>query len=174
MNGISLVQALRAERETLALRWCRRVRECRAARGMPPVDFDVSLAGALIDEAAHLIEHGRSMKIPRRHDGAAFRHLDEFPRNVSLCIEIFEAGAQAVGGYVIENSGTTGFWSRPVRNRYIGELDAVFHVLVHREIQGLCEASLRADADWLPKPGRERPAGIVTALIRSELATLRN
>lgn len=159
MNDFPLSDALRTERDTLAARWCLRLQQQRESKRLAPIEFDAQLAASLLDEVNQLLESARSRKIPRKHRGDAFRCFGEFPKNVSTCIEIYEVGSQVLGAFVVENSGSHSAWSRSTRNRYLGELDAVFHVLVHREIQGLCEFCLNHSAGWASDPTEQSPSG---------------
>lgn len=162
MNATPLTEALQAERETLAKRWCRRFHRQREARGRRKVEFGETLAASLLDELGQLLGSGRTLKIPRQHRCDAFARMGDFPRNISCCIEIFESGSQTIGAFVVENTGIDGPWDRSARNRCLGELDAIFHVLVHREIQALCDFCLHDDPGRISDPLGETPIGAVS------------
>lgn len=110
------------------------------------VAVSLRLLGELFDEAVALCDAAPAQHIPRRHHAAALARLAPFPGNVSICIDLFQAGAQVLGAFVVENSGPVAAWNMATRNRYLGELDAIFHILVHREIEALCEMCLGSDA----------------------------
>lgn len=148
MSASIIVRALRREREQLAVRWLGQLTVNRAAAGRPPIQLDDTLLPALLDEAVDLMVSDAGETIPLRHHADAFAHLADFPENVAVCIDVFQAGTQVLGSFAVENAGPFGAWSRRARNQFLGELDAVFHVLVHREIEALCEHCFCVDPAW--------------------------
>jgi hypothetical protein len=54
-------------------------------------------------------------------------------------IDVLQAGVQVIGAFAVENAGPWAAWDVRTRNLFLGELDAVFPVLVHREVAGLCD-----------------------------------
>jgi hypothetical protein len=142
MNASTLVSALRRHREGLASRWCKQFVDNRVTARSQVVWLHEPLALALIDEVIGLLASENRADIPRRHRGHAFAELAPFPENVAVCIDAFQAGAQVIGAYVVENAGPFAAWSIQSRNAYLAELDAVFHILVHREIEAVCEHRL--------------------------------
>jgi hypothetical protein len=153
MNASTLVSALRRHREGLASRWCKQFVDNRVTARSQVVWLQEPLALALVDEVIGLLASENRDDIPRRHRGHAFVELAPFPENVAVCIDAFQAGAQVIGAFVVENAGPFAAWSIQSRNTYLAELDAVFHILVHREIEAVCEhrldfsrLSMRADS----------------------------
>lgn len=164
MNATTLVTALRRHRNGLAVRWCKQFEDNRVLARSCRVELSAKLVKALIDEVAVLLASERRAEIPRRHGGVAFAELATFPENVAVCIDVFQAGAQVIGAFVVENAGPFAAWSIQSRNAYLADLDAVFHILVHREIEAVCEhrldftgltplvEALRSRAAGLPRP----------------------
>lgn len=164
MNASTLVSALRRHRDGLAARWCKQFRDNRVLAKSHAVTLRPSLVLALLDEVIALLGSANRNDIPRRHDGHAFAGLAAFPENVALCIDAFQAGSQVIGAFVVENAGPFAAWNNHARNAYLAELDSVFHILVHREIEAVCEhrldfsgltplvESLRHRAAGLPVP----------------------
>lgn len=138
MNASTLVNALRRHREGLASRWCKQFVDNRVTASAQVVWLQEPLALALVDEVLGLLASKRREDIPRRHRGHAFADLAPFPENVAVCIDAFQAGSQVFGAFVAENTGPTAAWSIRARNDYLAELDAVFLILVHREIEAVC------------------------------------
>ena len=142
MNATTLVRALRRHRDGLATRWCKQFVDNRVLARSACVGLRPSLVSALIDEVIGLLASDNRGAIPRRHGGLAFADLAPFPENVAVCIDVFQAGAQVIGAFVVENAGPFAAWNLQTRNTYLTELDAVFHILVHREIEAVCEHRL--------------------------------
>lgn len=142
MNAPTLVNALRRHRAGLAARWCKQFVDNRVTARSQVVWLQEPLALALLDEVIGLLASESRADIPRRHRGYAFAELAPFPENVAVCIDAFQAGAQVIGAFVVENAGPFAAWSIQSRNAYLTELDAVFHILVHREIEAVCEHRL--------------------------------
>jgi len=155
MNTCTLVHALRRHREGLASRWCRQFIENRVAGRSRLVVLEETLVLALVDEAIGLLASQDRADIPRRHHGPAFAELAVFPENVAVCIDAFQAGAQVFGAFVVEHAGPFAAWSLRARDAYLAELDAVFHILVHREIEAVCEHRLD-HAPWASSLGAPR------------------
>lgn len=142
MNSLALVNALRRHRDALVARWCRQFASHRGGRGGRVPALSRAFVAALFDEVVAMIEEPEEHSIPRRHPGRAFAEMAAFPENVAVCIDVFQAGAQVLGAFVVERSGPNAMWSTRSRNAHLGELDAVFHILVHREIEAVCEVHL--------------------------------
>jgi hypothetical protein len=134
-----LPEALRLHRDALAERWLRQFAANRAATGRPVVVLDERLVSALFDEAVSMMGTSDQERIPRRHHTGAFAQLAAFPESVALCVDVFQAGSQVIGAFIVENTGPFAAWNTAARNRHLSELDAVFHILVHRELEALCE-----------------------------------
>lgn len=145
MKNPSPRQAIKERREQLALRWRNRFADNLAESFRPPVDVPLELVRALFDEVLLLLATSRPSVVPRRHCATALARLAEFPQSVGVCIDLMQAGAQVLGAFVVENAGPNAAWGSSARNRILGELDAVFHILVHREIQALCELCLHPE-----------------------------
>lgn len=143
MSATTLVHALHGHRDDLAERWRRQLDCNRAAAGRRPVPFEHELAQALFGEVLLMLEAGDGQRIPRRHHACSFSRLAEFPGCVAICIDVFQAGSQVIGAFIVENSGPAAAWDCAARNRFLADLDSVFHILVHREIQALCEMRLQ-------------------------------
>lgn len=143
MSATILVQTLKRERDELAVRWLRRFMVNRAIAGQPTIHLNRDLVGAFAVEIIDLLCASRTRQIPRRHHACVFARLAEFPASVALCIDFFQAGSQVIGAYIVEHAGPSAAWSLSARNRFLGEVDAVFHILVHREIEALCEMRLQ-------------------------------
>jgi hypothetical protein len=139
MSDSTLVQALRRQRDELATRWLRQFATNRAVAGRTSVAVEATLAAGLLDEVAVLLATSQQERIPRRHNARTFASLAVFPECVALCIDLYQAGAQVIGAFIVENAGPYAAWNTTARNAYLAELDAVFHILVHREIEALCE-----------------------------------
>ncbi len=146
MSATTLVNALRRHREGLASRWCKRFADNRAGANSQEVGLADGLTLALVDEVISLLATEGQSNIPRRHQGRAFSEMAPFPGNVAICIDCFQAGAQVIGAFIVEHAGPFALWSVQERNGFLGELDAVFHILVHREIEAVCEHRLDAPA----------------------------
>ena len=142
MNASTLVSALRRHRDGLAARWCKQFSDNRVLAQSQAIRLRPTLVLALIDEVISLLASEDRGDIPRRHGGHAFAELAPFPENVAICIDVFQAGAQVMGAFVVENAGPFAAWNLQARNAYLTELDAVFHILVHREIEAVCEHRL--------------------------------
>jgi hypothetical protein len=134
-----LPEALRLHRDALAERWLRQFAANRAATGRPVVVVEARLVGALFDEVVSMMSASDQERIPRRHHTGAFAQLAAFPESVALCVDVFQAGSQVIGAFIVENTGPFAAWNTAARNRHLGELDSVFHILVHRELEALCE-----------------------------------
>ena len=161
MNATTLVNALRRHRDGLAARWCKQFADNRVLARNHAVVLRPSLVVALIDEVVGLLGAQDRTAIPRRHRGRVFADLAPFPDNVAICIDIFQAGAQVIGAFVVENSGPFAAWSTQARNAHLAELDAIFHILVHREIEAVCEHRLDLTAlSPLVESLRTRAAGL--------------
>lgn len=154
MSATTLVHALQGHRDDLAERWRRQLACNRAAAGRRPVTFEVELAQALFGEVLLMLEPVNGQRIPRRHHACSFSRLAEFPGSVAICIDVFQAGSQVIGAYIVENSGPAATWDWSARNRFLVDLDSVFHILVHREIQALCEMRLH---ELRPEPTAFNP-----------------
>ena len=128
-------------------RWARRLDANLYFSGHELREVDSGLLGSLFDEVVAMFDSSNRRRISRCHAGAVFSELAAFPENVSLCIEVFRAGAQVFGACVVENAGPSAAWGAPARNRQLNAIDTVFHIFVHREIEALCESSLHRDAD---------------------------
>lgn len=139
MPSNDLRHALRQHRDALAERWWRQFAANRSATGRPVVALDQALIGALVDEVVSMVGASDQGRIPRRHHTAAFAQLAAFPESVALCVDVFQAGSQTIGAFVVENAGPLAAWTTAARNHHLAELDAVFHILVHRELEALCE-----------------------------------
>ena len=157
MSATHLAPALRRHRSALVLRWARQFAINRQAAGRPAVTIDAKLLAALFDEVVSLLGANAVEHIPLRRHAEAFAELAVFPDNVAVCIDAFQAGTQVLGAFIVENAGPVALWSTSSRNRYLGELDAVFHILVHREIEALCEMCLSR--------GPARPVTIAPTLL---------
>ena len=138
-------QALKERRDQLAKRWLNRFADNRGESFGLPVDVPADLAFALFDEVILLLATSKPTVVPRRHCATALARLADFPQSVAVCIDLMQAGAQVLGAFVVENAGPNAAWDTSARNRLLGELDAVFHILVHREIQALCEMCLHPE-----------------------------
>lgn len=138
MSATVLSRALRAQREVLAARWRGRFVANNAATGRAFLDLPVDLAESLLGEVILLLDSDEPSSISTRHHARAFTSIAGFSPQVVLCIDAYQAGAQVIGAFVVENAGSRAAWTISVRNRFLGELDAIFHVLVHREIEALC------------------------------------
>lgn len=139
MSDSILVQALRRHRDELAARWLRQFAANRAMAGRAPIALDSQFSGGLFDEVVMLLGASREERIPRRHHARAFASLAAFPECVALCIDLYQAGSQVIGAFIVENAGPFAAWNNAARNAFLSELDAVLHILVHREIEALCE-----------------------------------
>jgi hypothetical protein len=157
MSATPLVNALRRHREGLASRWCKRFADNRAVASTHDVCLAESLVVALVEEVIGLLASQGRSDIPRRHRGRAFAEMAPFPENVAICIDCFQAGAQVIGAFVVEHAGPFALWSVRDRNTFLGELDAVFHILVHREIEAVCEHRLENPFQTTPsgRPARD-------------------
>ena len=161
MNATTLVNALRRHRDGLAARWCKQFADNRVLARNHAVVLRPALVLALIDEVVGLLVTEARNDIPRRHRGRDLVELAPFPENVAICIDVFQAGAQVIGAFVVENAGPFAAWGIEARNAYLSELDAVFHILVHREIEAVCEHRLDLTAlTPLVESLRVRAAGL--------------
>ena len=172
MNATTLVNALRRHREGLASRWCKQFVDNRVTARSEVVWLQEPLALALVDEVIGLLASESRADIPRRHRGHAFAELAPFPENVAVCIDAFQAGAQVFGAFVVENAGPFAAWSIQARNAYLAELDAVFHILVHREIEAVCEH--RLDHTRISASGALARAGAESLRVRAADAVSNN
>jgi hypothetical protein len=145
MKNPSPRQSLNERRDQLAKRWLNRFADNRAESFRVPVEVPADLVFALFDEVMLLLATSRPTVVPRRHCATALARLADFPQSVAVCIDLMQAGAQVLGAFVVENAGPNAAWDTSDRNKLLGELDAVFHILVHREIQALCETCLHPE-----------------------------
>jgi hypothetical protein len=146
------VEALLRNRSVVIGRWSRQVDATRAGLGRAAVVVGDELLGSLFDEIMAMLGETYSTEIPRCHPGEAFDRLAAFPESVTLCIDVLQGATQAIGAFVVENSGPSAAWSVAARNETLARLDSVFHILVHREIQALCELSLRRQVESASVP----------------------
>ncbi len=142
-----MVAALRRDRAVLALRWLGQFATGRAAAGHADVVIDDAVIVALLEDFIELLDPVPASAEGRPTDRAALlAGVAEFPENVAVAIDLLQAGAQVLGAYVVENAGPWAAWSLRDRNRFLGELDAIFPLLVRREVVGLCEHFLPGNA----------------------------
>lgn len=145
MKNPSPRQSLKERRDQLVKRWLDRFTDNRAESFRSPVEVPAGLVSALFDEVMLLLATSKPTVVPRRHCATALARLADFPQSVAVCVDLMQAGAQVLGAFVVENAGPNAAWDTSDRNRLLGELDAVFHILVHREIQALCETCLHPE-----------------------------
>jgi hypothetical protein len=132
-------QAIQEQQAELADLWFRRYLENCARVSHAPAGVSPQLTSKLLESVVSLIGIDHPVEVPTCHCAIVLAKSCAFPDSVSLCIDLMQAGAQVIGAFVVENSGPTAAWNKSVRNQLLGELDAVFQILSHREIQALCD-----------------------------------
>lgn len=151
MNATIFVQAATRHRRGLTIRWERQFQAAAAAAGIATPALPAELVPALFDDAMAAFDPD-PLAAPTRALTLALARLADFPRCVQLCIELHQAGEQVLGAFIVENAGPRAAWGRSLRNRLLGELDAVFHLLVHRQVEAL--GSLTAGFSRAGRPAR--------------------
>jgi len=166
MNAALIVQALRREREDLAARWLGQFTVNRATSDRPLLTVDGEIVDALFDDVVAMLESADlDANAPATHK-ESLEHLAEFPDTIAVVIDLLQAGVQVLGAFAVENAGPFAAWSVRERNIFLGELDAVFPVLVRREIEALCAGfepaapakSAGASIELFPLPAISRAA----------------
>jgi hypothetical protein len=147
MSAATIVSALRRERAKLAHRWLRQFAATRAAAAHPAIAVDDRIVLALTDDFTALLDPDLTLTGAHpANNAAALSRLAAFPENIAVTIDLLQAGVQVFGAFVVENAGPFAAWSVRDRNRFLGELDAVFPLLVRREVVALCERYFPDDA----------------------------
>jgi NAD(P)-dependent dehydrogenase (short-subunit alcohol dehydrogenase family) len=139
MNATRFLLAARHDRVVLACRWEHRFSAARVIEGDPEIKLPADLAASALDALLEAFASDFGPRASRRTLPRRFAELVDFPACVAVCMQFYQAGAQVIGTYIVENAGVSkrAAWSRAMRNQLLGELDAVFHVLTHEAIEEL-------------------------------------
>lgn len=134
MSAELVLRAIRRDRAGLAGRWLDRFAANRAARGRDGVAVGYGDVAALFDDLLAMLDSAEA----RPRGGVVLADRLVPTDAVAVVIDLLQAGVQVLGAFAVENAGPFAAWSIRQRNLFLGELDAIFPVLVRREVAALC------------------------------------
>lgn len=105
------------------------------------------LLPALFEEMLALLEGGNTRTIPCFHQPQAICRLVEFPTNISICLKLLKSGEEAIREFLTGASSEFARESEFDRECILWDLNKAVQILIHREIQGICDHSLRPIAE---------------------------
>ncbi len=147
MSKGTIVQAVRRERAELALRWLGQFAVNRAALGHQPVAVDEALCLGLLDDFLVFLDLNAASPAGKQSIHAIdLTRVVGFPDNIVVMLDLLQAGVQVLGAFAVENAGLWAAWTIAARNQFLGELDAVFPLLVRREVGALCDRFFASSA----------------------------
>ena len=107
------------------------------------LEVPADLLPALFDEILALLEGVGPDRLSCRDRPPVAGQLAEFPTNISVCLKFLNAGEAAIRDFLIESSPEFALESEYERGCILSDLHKMTQILIHREIQGICEQSLR-------------------------------
>lgn len=123
--------------------WRDRFAQSLDASGLDELQGATELMPCLFDEILSLLEGDDSNRIPCFHQQSSMGWLAAFPANISICLKLLNAGEVAIRSFLLESCLAFHLKPKFVGERFLQDLNKATHILIHREIQGICELSLR-------------------------------
>ncbi|MEZ5275832.1 MAG: hypothetical protein R3F07_05585 [Opitutaceae bacterium] len=125
------------------------------------VDLEVpdGLFPALFDEILDMLQGDGVDRLSAHRRPPIVGQFVDFPTNISVCLKLFNAGEAAISHFLMESASRFALDSGPGLGCLLGDLNQVTHILIHREMQGICEQSLRPITEASGRVGRHRPSG---------------
>ena len=90
-----------------------------------------------------LLEGRGDDRIPCYHRPPVVGALADFPTNISVCLKLLNEGEATLKAFLVERFDVFAGESEFDQERVLWDLNKATHLLIHREIQGICEQSLR-------------------------------
>jgi hypothetical protein len=115
--------------------------------GLTEIKVPSDLLPALFEEILDLLEGGGGDPIPCHHRLPMVGALADFPANISVCLKLLNAGEATLKAFLLGRIEAFGMKSEFDRECIMWDLNKATHKLIHREIQGICEQSLRPIAE---------------------------
>jgi hypothetical protein len=138
-----LPASLRLHRVAILGEWRDRFAASLEDSGLVDLKIPLNLLPALFEEIMGLLEGHGDDRIPCCHRPPVVSQLAEFPANISACLKLLNAGEATLKAFLLERFEAFSAESEFDRECILWDLNRATHILIHREIQGICEQSLR-------------------------------
>jgi len=140
---IDLPASIRLHRVAILGDWRDRLARSLEDSGLDGLETSNHLLPAFFEEMLGLLEGGDEENIPCHHRPPVVNQLAEFPTNISICLKLLNAGEAAIRSFLTDSCPLFRLELELLRECFLWDLNKATHILIHREIQGICEQSLR-------------------------------
>ena len=123
--------------------WRDRFVRSMEASGLADLQTATDLLPALFDEMLDLLEGPDPERIPCNHRPSSIGRLAPFPTNISVGLKLLNAGEAAIRAFLLDACPAFRLEPEIMAECFLRDLNKATHILIHREIQGICEQSLR-------------------------------
>ncbi len=138
---------IRLHRVAILGEWRDRFATSLEDSGLTEIKVPFDLLPTLFDEILDLLEGGGRDHIPCHDRPPIVGALADFPANISVCLKLLNAGEATLKAFLLGRIEAFGMKSEFDRECFMWDLNKATHILIHREIQGICEQSLRPIAE---------------------------
>ena len=135
--------SLRLHRVAILGDWRDRFATSLEESGLLDLKIPTDLLPALFEEVMGLLEGRCDDRMPCCHRPPVVGTLADFPANISVCLKLLNAGEATLKAFLLERFEAFAAESEFDRECVLWDLNKATHILIHREIQGICEQSLR-------------------------------
>jgi hypothetical protein len=140
---IDLPARIRLHQVAILGDWRERFARSLEASGLADLQAASDLLPALFDEMLDLLEESNPERIPCSHRPASIGRLAPFPTNISVGLKLLNAGEAAIRAFLLDSCPAFRLEPEIMAESFLRDLNKATHILIHREIQGICEQSLR-------------------------------
>lgn len=142
---IDFPASLRLHRVAILGDWRDRFSDSLEESGLLDLKISTDLLPALFEEILGLLEGRSDDPIPCHHQPPVIGTLADFPANISVCLKLLNAGEATLKRFLLDRceTFTSDSDSEFDRECILWDLNKATHILIQREIQGICEQSLR-------------------------------
>lgn len=140
---IDLPASIRLHQVAILGDWLDRFGQSLEASGLDDLQGATELVPCLFDEILSLLEGEDGNSIPCSHRPPTMGRLASFPTNISVCLKLLNTGEAAIRSFLEESCPVFRLESKKLGASFLQDLNRAAHILIHREIQGICEQSLR-------------------------------
>lgn len=138
---------IRLHRVAILGEWQDRLATSLENSGLTEIKVPLDLLPALFEEILDLLEGGGGDHIPCHHRPPIVGALADFPANISVCLKLLNAGEATLKAFLSGRIEAFEMKSEFDRECIMWDLNKATHILIHREIQGICEQSLHPIAE---------------------------
>ncbi len=140
---IDLPASIRLHRVAILGDWWDRFVRSLEDSGIDGLEISNHLLPLFFEEMLGLLESGDEENIPCHDRPPLVNQLAEFPTNISICLKLLNAGEAAIRSFLTDSCPLFRLEVEFMRECFLWDLNKATHILIHREIQGICEQSLR-------------------------------